>query len=108
MSTALCYSFQGLVGNLLAVRDIQSLEAHCILGKSKHGAIRYRVQTGHVQGKETPIALKHSGETEVGEFGAVGQGQSLDSVAVRQGLQCTIADLGRLWWGLANMSGNEH
>lgn len=96
MPTALCYGLEGFVRDLLAVCDVQPLEAHGILGEGNHGAVCDRVQAGHVERKETPIALEHGGEAEVSELLAVGQRQALDPVAVGQGLQGAITDFGSL------------
>lgn len=92
MSTALGDGLERLVGNLLAVGNVEALQADCVLCQGEHGLIGDGFHIGHVEGQETPVVLEHGDQTQVGQFGTVGQGQPLHALARRKRLQGAIAD----------------
>lgn len=93
MAAVFCHGLERVVGNLLAVCDVQTLEADRMLCQGEHGAVGDGVDVCDVQRQQTPVLLEHGHEAQVGELGAVGQGQALDALAGRERLQGAVADL---------------
>lgn len=83
---------QRIIVDLSAAADIQALELEAVLGKRVHGPICEVLQFRDVQRQEAAVAVQHTLKAKIGQLDTLCQGQALDPLATREGLQGAVAD----------------
>lgn len=91
MPTIFRYCGYGSVCQSFTACDVQPLQPQTVVGHRHHRPIRELVQARDIQGKQASVAIHEWLETQVCKFGTVGQGETLNALALGHADQRTIA-----------------
>jgi hypothetical protein len=86
-------SDQTLVGDVLAARNIKSLQTLAVFCNGIDGLLCDIFIVGYVKGKQRRAPLYQRDETEVCQVAAVGKSQALNSRADCEGLYASVIDI---------------
>jgi len=82
VSAASSYGYQSIVCDTSTISNVKALKTETVASYGKHGLIRQSFHSGDIESEEAAVPVHHPSDTQVCEFVAVGQCESLDSLAV--------------------------